>query len=69
MNRKIEVKCSNCGAINRINESDLISGVPIKNANGKIIEEFPPVTVDENTVVACEKCGYPMSCQDARILN
>jgi ssDNA-binding Zn-finger/Zn-ribbon topoisomerase 1 len=69
MNRTIEIKCSNCGALNVIRESDLVSGVPIKDANGKVVEEHPPVTIDENTVVACDKCRYPMSCKNARVLN
>ncbi len=68
MNRKVEIKCPNCGAVNVINEADLVSGVPIKNANGDIIEEYPPVTIDENTVVACEKCRYPMSGTNAKVL-
>ncbi len=69
MNRTIEIKCSNCGAINQIRESDLVSGVPIKDANGNVVEEHPPVTIDENTVVGCEKCRYPMSCKNARVLS
>lgn len=69
MNRRIEIKCQNCGAANSFNESDLVSGVPKKNINGKIVEEYPPVTVDENTLVGCENCGYPMSCKNARVCN
>ena len=69
MSRKIEVKCSNCSATNTFNEADLISGVPKKDINGKIVEEFPPVVVDENTFVACERCRYPMNCKHARVLN
>jgi len=69
MNRKIEIKCSNCGALNTFRESELVSGVPKKNINGQIVQEYPPVTVDENTLVGCEKCKYPMSCKNVRVYN
>ena len=69
MNRKIEIKCSNCGAVNVLNEADLVSGVPLKNKNGDIIEEYPPVTIDANTFIGCDKCRYPMSCVNAKVLS
>lgn len=69
MKRTIQIKCSNCGTVNVFNEADLVSGVPIKDANGNIIDESPEVTVNENTVVACEKCGYPMSCKNLKVLS
>lgn len=69
MSRTIEIRCQNCGKLNKISESDLVSGVPTKDLNGNIIEEHPPVTIDDNTVVQCEHCRYPMSCANAKILS
>jgi len=69
MNRKIQITCPNCGKVNIVMEGELVSGMPIKDMNGNIVEEFPPVVVDDNTLVACEGCGYPMSGKDAKVLK
>ena len=69
MSRKLEVKCSNCGKANVFDEGDLQSGVPKKDIRGRITEEFPAVIVDENTLVACDGCRYPMNCKNARVYN
>ena len=67
----IKVTCTNaqqhCCHENVFNEDELISGIAIKNDDGRVIEEHPPVVIDENTFVKCEKCGYPMNCADATI--
>jgi hypothetical protein len=70
MSKTIEVKCSNtqhCGHVNIFSSDDLVSGMSIKDDEGRVVEEHPPVTVDKNTFVKCESCGYPISCGHARI--
>ncbi len=70
--RIITVKCLNivhCGHINQFPESELVSGMTMKDDQGAIIEEHPQVTIDENTFVKCEACGYPISCAHAVISN
>jgi len=66
MNRKIEVTCTNCHSVNCFSEGELISDVPTKDANGNVLEEHPPVTVDGNTLIACDVCGYPVNCANAK---
>jgi len=68
--RTISVKCTNtqyCGYVNTFPEEELVSGMSIKDSEGKIVEEHPPVTVDDNTFIKCESCGYPIRCIDAEI--
>ena len=68
--RTISVKCTNtqyCGHVNTFSEAELVSGMSVKNDEGKIVKEHLPVTVDENTFVKCERCGYPVHCADADI--
>ena len=65
MGRKISVKCPQCGGSNNFYEDELVSGVPRSDKNGKIVEEHPPVVVDENTLIKCEYCGYAVSCANA----
>ena len=71
MSRTISVKCTNvqqhCCHENVFQESDLVSGVSIKDDEGYVIEEHPEVKVDGNTFVECERCGYPINCADATI--
>ena len=71
MSRTISVTCTNsqqhCCHENVFREDELISGMSIKDDEGNIIEEHPPVEVDSRTFVKCEKCGYPISCADAII--
>ena len=70
MSRTISVKCPNiqhCGHINVFQEDELISGMSIKDDEGRVVKVHPPVTVDENTFVKCESCGYPINCADATI--
>ncbi len=67
MNRTIEVNCPQCGKKHTFVESELQSGMSIKDAEGRIIQEHPPVEVDENTFIQCEECGYPVRCNDAII--
>jgi hypothetical protein len=69
MSRTINVKCGHCNALNSFSESELVSGVPSTDKHGNVVEEHPPVQVDANTVVACDKCGYPMSCANATIVS
>ena len=72
MSRIISVKCPNirdCGHVNVFPESDLIGDVPLKvqGTEKSIRLPPPPVVVDDNTFVKCEKCGYPINCADATI--
>jgi hypothetical protein len=71
MSRTIKLTCTNsqqhCCHENTFNESDLISGLAIKDDEGRVIEEHPAVEIDGNTVVACERCGYPINCANAII--
>ena len=69
MSRTISVKCTNtlyCGHVNVFQEDELIGEVPVIDENGKRLPP-PPVEVDENTVIKCEACGYPVSCEHATI--
>jgi len=68
MSRTISVKCPNtiCAYVNTFDESELVGEVPLVDKDGAR-KEPPPVEVDENTFVKCEKCGYPISCADATI--
>jgi len=71
MSRTIRITCTNaqqhCCHENVFSESELISGLSIKNDAGHVVEEHPPVEIDGNTVVQCERCGYPISCANAAI--
>lgn len=63
--KTISVKCPNiqhCGYVNTFAEDELVSGISLKNDDGEVVEEHPPVVIDENTFVKCERCGYPISC-------
>lgn len=64
--RTIQITCE-CGHVNEFPESELISGMTIKDDQGRIVEEHPEVTIDENTFVQCEACGTPVSCANATI--
>lgn len=69
MTRTISVKCTNtqhCGHLNVFPEDELKGEVPLINDAGDRIPA-PPVEVDDNTFVKCEKCGYPINCADATI--
>lgn len=71
MSRIISVECSNiqhCGHLNVFSEDELRGEVPLMASDGSRIDP-PPVEVDKNTFVKCEKCGYPISCADAVISN
>ena len=65
MSKTFEIKCPHCGKVNTFDESDLVSGMSVKDDNGNIVQEHPPVEINENTFVRCEECGYPMGCSDA----
>lgn len=71
MSRIIKITCTNvqqhCCHENVFNENELISGIAIKDDDGRVIEEHPPVVIDENTFVQCERCGYPINCANATI--
>lgn len=66
--RVISVKCPNrmCGFVNTFPEAELVGEVPLVDKEGARVPP-PPVEVDENTFVQCEKCGYPISCEHATI--
>lgn len=68
MSRTISVKCPqwDCGHENVFSESELVGEVPLADEDGGRVPP-PPVTVDDNTFVKCEKCGYPVNCADATI--
>jgi len=70
MSRTISITCNNpnqtCGHVNVFQEDSLVGEVPLKTKSGVRIPP-PPVEVNENTFVQCEKCGYPVSCADATI--
>lgn len=70
MSRHIKVKCPNymCNFENSFAESELVGEVPQVDKAGARVPP-PPVQVDENTFVKCEKCGYPISCANATISN
>lgn len=65
---KIRVKCSHCLQDNEFTIEELTSGMPIKNDEGDIVEEYPEVEIDENTMIQCEYCKYPISCANPTIL-
>lgn len=65
MSRKINLKCPHCKHSQSLREDDLTSGVSLKNDAGKVVQDRAPVVVDENTFIACEKCGYPIQCSEA----
>lgn len=65
MSKTFEITCPHCGTVNIFDESDLVSGMSIKDDQGNIVQENPPVEVDSFTFVRCENCGYPMGCGDA----
>lgn len=65
---KIRVTCSNCSQDNEFVIEELVSGMPIKNDEGDIVEEYPEVEIDENTMIQCEHCRYPISCANPTIL-
>ena len=62
MSRKINLKCPHCKHNQSLREDELVSGMSVKDDAGKVVRERPPVTVDERTFIACEKCGYPIRC-------
>lgn len=66
--RVISVKCPNimCGHVNTFAEDSLRGEVPLMDKEGARVPP-PPVEVDENTFVQCEKCRYPISCENATI--
>mgnify|MGYP003120790621 CR=1 FL=1 len=69
MTKTISVKCPNtvhCGHLNVFPASDLVGEVPLVDKDGAR-RPAPPVEVDENTFVQCDKCGYPINCADATI--
>lgn len=63
-NRMIQVTCD-CSHVNVFPESELISGMTIKDDQGNVVEENPEVTINEFTFVECEKCGAAVSCAHA----
>ena len=67
--KKINITCAHCKVENSFFLHELISGMPIKDDAGDIIEEYPEVEIDEHTLVACSSCGYPMSCANAAITD
>ncbi len=68
MSRKMQMACPNCGKNNVVVEDELVSGISTRDINGNIIDEFPPVVIDDRTLVACSHCRYPMSAKDAKVL-
>lgn len=69
MSRIISVTCQNtlhCNHVNVFPENELVGEVPLADASGNRLDP-PPVEIDEQTFVKCEKCGYPISCVDATI--
>jgi hypothetical protein len=69
MSKIIRVKCTNirdCGHVNIFPESELVGEVPLEDEHGNRLPP-PPVEVDENTFVECEKCGYPIRCNQAQV--
>ena len=69
MSSTINVKCSNCGFSFSFPESELVSGMSIKDKNGNIVQERPPVKAEGFIFVKCEKCNYPTRCSNAKISN
>ena len=70
MSKTIKVKCTNtlhCDYMNEFSSDDLVSEMPLKDDAGNILIEQPPVKIDSNTFVQCEKCGYPINCADATV--
>jgi len=65
----MEVNCTHCGCKHIFSESELKSDMSIKNTDGEIIDENPPVEVNNNTFIQCENCNYPMCCANAIILD
>lgn len=69
MSRTISVTCPNvlhCGHVNVFKEDELIGSVPLIAEDGTRFAP-PPVEIDKNTFVECEKCRYPINCADATI--
>lgn len=69
MSNVIRIKCPNvlhCGHVNVFDEAELIGEVPMVDSEGNRVPA-PPVEIDENTFVQCEKCRYPINCADAAI--
>jgi hypothetical protein len=67
MSKKISVTCPHCGKVNEFLQSDLVSGMPIRDDEGNIIEEYPEVEVDACTFIKCDVCGAPVGCGNATI--
>lgn len=65
MPRTISLVCPHCGKHQLVQESDLQSGMPLKDDAGNVVQEALPVVVDENTLIACEQCRYPIQCSEA----
>ena len=65
---KIRVTCPNCSGVNEFDIEELVSEMSIKNDGGEIVEEHPEVEIDENTMIQCEHCRYPVSCANPTIL-
>ncbi len=65
MSETIKLQCTNaphCNHINVFPKSDLVSGIPLKDDEGNVINEHPEVELDGNTFIRCENCGYPIRC-------
>lgn len=65
-NRTVSAICD-CNHVNVFLESELVSGMTVKDDQGNIVEENPEVTINEFTFVQCEQCGSPVSCANATI--
>ena len=66
MTKTIEVTCDRCGYVNTFPATDLTGEVPLMAEDGSRIAP-PPVEINENTFVKCERCDGPASCENATI--
>jgi len=60
MSKTINRVCPLCNASNIFDESELVSGMSIKDKDGKILQLNPPVETDENTFIQCDGCKRPI---------
>lgn len=66
--KMISVSCPYCSKINVFSFQDLQSGIPIKDDEGNIVEEYPEVDLEEGILIKCEYCGGPIPCSEDDII-